>query len=69
MLPRYNEEMWCSNCEHVWTTEDYFQETKCPNCTIEPVQIMRTSSTGFFYAYIEKHPEKITEIKQLGEIV
>jgi uncharacterized CHY-type Zn-finger protein len=54
----HEEDMWCFNCEHIWNTKDYFNCDKCPNCDTEPVRLYRTSGTAYFYAYLEKHPEK-----------
>ena len=52
---KITEKMRCFNCEHEWTTNDYFECKECPNCKYEPVRIYRQG--GFFYAYLEKHPE------------
>ena len=62
-LPKISEEMWCYHCEHIWQTDDYHGCNKCPNCTTEPVQMYRTSSFSFVYAYLNKHPEKRPENK------
>lgn len=58
MATSVEENMWCFNCEHEWHTDDYHNCKKCPVCNIEPVRIYRTSSYSWFYAYLEKHPEK-----------
>ena len=60
--------MWCWNCEHEWITDDYYtlmsdyntdnKISKCPNCNIKPIRFYPTSSFGFAYAYMAKHPEK-----------
>lgn len=52
------ENMWCFNCDHEWTTDDYYNCNACPNCNTIPIRIYRTSSTAFAYAHIAKHPEQ-----------
>jgi Zn finger protein HypA/HybF involved in hydrogenase expression len=54
-LPKIEEEMWCWHCEHYWKTDDYYECKECPNCKNEPTRFMRTSSTGFAYAWMAKH--------------
>jgi Zn finger protein HypA/HybF involved in hydrogenase expression len=57
--PKLTEMMWCYQCEHEWETNDYLNCDKCPNCTTEPIQILRQSSTSFVYAYMAKKKVKI----------
>jgi Zn finger protein HypA/HybF involved in hydrogenase expression len=57
-IEKIPEHMWCSNCDHEWDVDDYFDCNQCPNCTVNPVQIYRTSSFAFAYAYMAKHPKK-----------
>lgn len=59
-MEKVTETMWCWHCEHEWITDDYYgtmKDQKCPNCVLKPIQIMRTSSTGYAYAHLSKHPE------------
>lgn len=56
-MQKIAEEMWCFNCEHVWNTDDYFACKECPACKAA-TRIYRTSSTAYFYANLEKHPEE-----------
>jgi Zn finger protein HypA/HybF involved in hydrogenase expression len=60
--PKIEKEMWCSNCDGTFITEDYFNCDKCPNCDIQPVSLCRTDSMTFVYAYLSKHPP--TEIEE-----
>ena len=53
--------MWCWHCEHEWDTDDYCKA--CPNCQIEPVHIVRTSSTGYLSAWMNKHRDDIRDEK------
>jgi predicted Zn-ribbon and HTH transcriptional regulator len=57
-LPVLKENMWCYNCEHEWETPDYHNCNKCPNCTIEPIHMYRTSSTACLYAQFGKNRSK-----------
>lgn len=59
--PKIEEIMWCFECEHTWTTDDYHNCNECPECKNK--RIYRTSSFSYFYAYLEKHPEKRPEKK------
>lgn len=56
-MQKIEEHMWCWHCEHEWDTDDYYNCSECPNCKTEPIRIFRTSSFGFFYAHVAKHPE------------
>jgi len=56
MDTKISEHMWCYHCEHEWETDDYLNCDVCSNCTTEPIQIYRTSSFAFAYAYMAKHP-------------
>lgn len=58
--PKLSEDMWCYHCEHEWRTDDYHNETKCPECGKIP--IYRQSSFSFFYSYTSKHPIKKQEL-------
>ena len=57
MKQKIKENMWCFHCEHEWETDDYYNCKVCPNCKPEYQRIYRTSSFGFAYAHVEKHPE------------
>jgi uncharacterized CHY-type Zn-finger protein len=63
MLPKISEHMWCYHCEHEWETDDYYNCKECPNCKQEPIHIMRTSSTGYLYAWMAKHKDDIRDKK------
>ena len=58
------EEMWCFECDGVFITEDYFQCKECPLCGNIKGRLYRTSSFGFFYAYLERHPEEQKKINE-----
>ena len=44
----WKEDMWRSECEHRWVTEECFNNHPWP---------LRINSAAYIYAYLEKHPE------------
>lgn len=67
-MQKIEENMWCWNCEHEWDTDDYYECKTCPNCQIEPVHIMRTSSTGYAYLWMQKNEWKLRD-RKINEII
>jgi DNA-directed RNA polymerase subunit RPC12/RpoP len=48
--------MWCSECEHLFETEDYSNCVECEKCKSKTV--IRVGSTSFVYAFQNKQREK-----------
>lgn len=48
-------EMWCFECDGVWTTKDYHNCSACIHCG-NTSRIYRTTSAAFESAWKEKHP-------------
>jgi len=50
------QKMWCSDCDKLFDTEDYFNCTECDHCKSK--HIYRVNSTAFVYAWENKKREK-----------